>query len=101
MRALLRPQAGPAIGAAGVIMTAVKPGGVAAAAGGLRPTRNCLRQVKSWLVLTPWRCATPCTVAPGANVSATSRRFSSADQRRRACPWKISTRAIRSRQGLV
>lgn len=45
-----------------------------------------LRQVKSWLVLTPWRRATPCTVAPGANVSATSWRFSSSVQRRRARP---------------
>ena len=41
-------------------------------------------------MLTPWRWATACTVAPGTSVSATSRRFASTDQRRRACPRKIS-----------
>jgi hypothetical protein len=34
-------------------------------------------------------------------VSATSCRFSSSDQRRRACPRKISIRAIHSPQRLV
>jgi len=47
------------------------------------------------------RWATACTVSPRANVSATSRRFSSSDQRRRACPRKISTRAIRPPPGLA
>ena len=55
------------------------------------PDPNSLRQAKSWLGLTPCRRATPCTVAPGPKVSATSRRLSSSDQRRRACPRKIST----------
>src|SRR3954451_11961745 len=80
-------------GVAGVIATAAKPG--TPAAGTARsipaPARYSLRQAKSWLGLTPCRRATPCTVAPGPMVSATSRRLSSSDQRRRACPRKIST----------
>ena len=62
------------------------------------PARKRFRQAKSWLGLTPCRRATPCTVSPGPRVSATSRRLSSSDQRRRACPRKIST--IRSPQRL-
>ena len=50
-------------GAAGAIATAAKPG-MAGAARGSAPDlgASCLRQVKSWLVLTPCRRATPCTV---------------------------------------
>jgi hypothetical protein len=73
----------------------------AAGAGKPRSPRYRLRQVNSWLVLTPCRCATACTVAPGMKVSATSCRFSSSDQRRRACPRKISIRPIHSPQRLV
>src|SRR4051794_1877668 len=80
-------------GVAGVIATAAKPGTPAAGTAHSipAPTRYSLRQAKSWLGLTPCRRATPCTVAPGPKVSATSRRLSSSDQRRRACPRKIST----------
>ena len=78
--------------------TAAKPGTVGAGGGNPASARSRLRQVKSWLVLSPRRRATPCTVSPGANVSATSRRLSSSDQRRRARPWKISIRPIRSPQ---
>ena len=87
--------------AAGAIVTAAKPGAAGADAGRPATARSCLRQVKSWLVLTPCRRATPCTVPPAANVSPTSRRLSSSDQRRRARPWKISTRALRSLQAPV
>src|SRR5215212_608913 len=80
-------------GVAGVISTAAKPGtpdaGTACSIPAL--TRYSLRQAKSWLGLTPCRRAIPCTVAPGPKVSATSRRLSSSDQRRRTCPRKIST----------
>ena len=41
------------------------------------------RQVNNRLALTPWRCATLDTDAPGAVLSATIRRFSSLDQKRR------------------
>jgi hypothetical protein len=87
--------------AGGAIVTAAKPNTAAVGAGRSASARSCLRQVKSWLVLTPYRRATPCTVPPAANVSATRRCLSSSDQRRRACPRKISTCAIRSPQGLV
>ena len=53
---------------AGAISTAAKPG-TPGSAGTARsipaPARYSLRQVKSWLGLTPCRRATPCTVAPG------------------------------------
>ena len=83
------------------ILTAAKPGILTGRAGRSASAPSRLRQVKSWLGLTPYRRATPCTVSPAANVSATSRRLSSSDQRRRARPRKISTRAMRSLQGLV
>ena len=41
------------------------------------------RQVNNRLALTPWHCATLDTDAPGAVLSATIRRFSSLDQKRR------------------
>src|SRR4051812_42667113 len=88
-------------GAAGAISTAAKPGILAAGTPRPIPAPNRLRQPKSWLGLTPLRRATPCTVSPDANVSATRRRLSSSDQRRRARPWKISTRPMRSLQGPV
>src|SRR4051812_36126182 len=79
---------------AGAISTAAKPGTLGSA-GTERsisgPARYSLRQAKSWLGLSPLRLATPCTVPPGPKVSATNRRLSSSDQRRRACPRKIST----------
>src|SRR3954469_17632482 len=80
-------------GVAGVISTAAKPGtpGTGTACSIPALTRYSLRQAKSWLGLTPCRRAIPCTVAPGPKVSATSRRLSSSDQRRRTCPQKIST----------
>src|SRR3954447_15865351 len=40
-------------GVEGTSATAAKPGATGAAAGAARSTRNRLRQVKSWLVLTP------------------------------------------------
>src|SRR5215213_3829086 len=78
--------------AAGAISTAAKPSILAEGVPRPISAPNRLRQVKSWLGLTPRRRATPCTVSPDANVSATSLRLSSSDQRRRARPWKISTR---------
>src|SRR4051794_24551055 len=73
-------------GATGAIATAAKPGILAAGPPRPIPAPNRLRQPKSWLGLTPLRRATPCTVSPDANVSATRRRLSSSDQRRRARP---------------
>src|SRR5919106_1761467 len=80
----------------GATSTAANAGATGTAVGRPDSVRNRLRQVKSWLVFTPWRWATACTVAPGTSVSATSRRFASSDQRRRACPRKFSTRGIPS-----
>src|SRR5690242_10652027 len=76
--------ASPASGGTGAIATAAKPATGGEGGGNPASARSRLRQVKSWLVLTPRRRATPCTVSPGASVSATSRRLSSSDQRRRA-----------------
>jgi hypothetical protein len=44
------------------------------------------RQVNNRLALTPYRWATFDTDAPGAKLSATIRRFSSLDQKRRRLP---------------
>ena len=60
-----RPSAGAGKAAGGAIVTAAKPGTAAVGAGRSASARSCLRQVKSWLVLTPYRRATPCTVPPG------------------------------------
>src|SRR3712207_3556515 len=89
---------GAEIFAGDVIVRAEKPGTAAGRAGRSAPTRSCLRQVKSWLVFTPYRRATPCTVPPAAIVSATKRRLSSSDQRRWAFPRKTSNRPIRPPQ---
>src|SRR3954466_3169686 len=88
-------------GVAGVISTAAKPGTPGAGTARSIPalTRYSLRQAKSCLGLTPCRRAAPRTLAPAPLVSAPRRRLSSPDQRRRACPRKIST--IHSLQRLV
>src|SRR5689334_10682871 len=54
--------ASPASGGTGAIATPAKPGTPGAGGGNPASARSRLRQVKSWLVLTPRR-ATPCTVS--------------------------------------
>jgi hypothetical protein len=73
-----------ALGSGPAIVTGVKPIGVDMGAVQFSASRYCLRQPNSMLRLMLCRRATPLTVSPSINVSATSARFSSSLQHRRA-----------------
>ncbi len=76
------------LGSDRAIATGVKPMGVDVGAAKPSVSQYCLRQPNRMLRLILCRRATPLTVWPSTNVSATSARFSSSLQRRRVTPYQ-------------